>query len=676
MALATFKLGQRVILDKVTLRMSRKLPNGNWLLENMETGQFTELGTTALLTAWNETTLTFLQKNLDAVPANKVKDLVDIYGDNFRQKYSDKSWERALAKHVFVQNLLKAPVTKALMVPMVEEVYSNLELWKKVKRPEKCPSWNSVAGWLRKFKHAGKDIRVLVDRKFDRGNHEERYHSDVLEIIDDLIDSRFLTEERPTRADILEDIRGRVERLNKDLPAECAHALPGICVLKSRITMISAFDRYAARHGDAAARMKFRACRDGIPAKAPLERVEMDHCKLDFFVIDESTGLPLGRPWLTLLIDTCTRCIVGFYIGFEEPSNVSTARGIRNAIAPKHDLLATVPGIVNTWDAWGVIDRIIADNGPDFHGETIEAGCFRYGMKLQFCTRKKAWFKAKVERFFRTLGLKLIGNLSGKTFESIFMREDYDPAKHATITLGTLRMVVLKWIVDYYHQRPHRGLKKMTPSMVWAEKIVNTDQMLPESSVLLDCAFSKLDTRRLTKDGIEMDCLFYQSDDLRRVRERFGSEITVQVQIMDDDLGFIIVAEPESNNLLKVFAVDQDYAAGMTRWQHKVVKNYQQLRATRDGTYLKLLEAKEAIRELIARDVQLFKKRTRQKQARFMGNGPLVPNNVATPATPSPTRPMQVTDTDYPKTSTTPSTAQRPPPPPRYAPVVTPPTVN
>lgn len=675
MGIATFQLGQRVVLDKIPLRISRKLQNGNWLLENMSTGQFTEIGTTALLTAWNETTLTFLEKNLEALPTNKVKDLVDIFDDSYRQKYSEKSWDRALAKYVFVQNLLTAPVTKAMMVPMIQEVFDNLALWKKVKRPDKLPCWTSVANWLRKFKHADKDVRVLVDKKFNQGHHGDRYHVDVLEIVDDLIETRYLTKERPTRAEILEDIRGLVQRLNKKLPAECAHAMPGMTMLKSRIAMTPAFDRYAARHGDAAARMKFRACRDGIPAKAPLERVEMDHCKLDFFVIDESTGLPLGRPWLTLLIDTCTRYIVGFYIGFEEPSNVSTARGIRNAIAPKHDLLATVPNIVNTWEAWGVIDTIIADNGQDFHGETIEAGCFRYGIKLQFCPRKKAWFKGKVERFFRTLGLKLIGNISGKTFENIFKREDYDPAKHATITLVTLRMVVLKWIVDYYHQRPHRGLKQLTPADVWAEKIVNTDQMLPESSVLLDSAFSKLETRRLTKDGIEMDSLFYQSDDLRKVRERYGSEITVQVQIMDDDLGWIIVAVPESTDLLKVCAVDMDYAAGMTRWQHRVVKNYQQLRATRDGIYLKLLEAKEGIRELIARDVDLFKKRSRQKQARFMGGGPLVPDNMPRPAPLPPTRPMPASDTDYPKTMTTTPESPRLPPP-RYTPVVTPPSMH
>lgn len=676
MALSTFQLGQRLILDKMQMRISRKLTNGNWILENMVTGQYTEVGTTALMTAWNNATMTFLEKNLEALPANKVKDLVDIYDDSYRQKYSEKSWERALAKHVFVQNLQTAPVTKEIMVPLIQEVFDNEQLWKKVKRPETLPSWTAAASWLRKYKHAGKDIRVLVDKKFNQGHHGDRYHEDVLQIVDDLIATRFLTKERPTRADVLEDIRGRVERLNKTLPSECAHALPGFNMLKSRIAMTPAFDRYSARHGEAAARMKFRACREGIPAKAPLERVEMDHCKLDYFVIDEGTGLPLGRPWLTLLIDTCTRYIVGFYIGFEEPSNVSTARGIRNAISPKHDLLATVPNILNTWDAWGVIDTIVVDNGLDFHGEVIEAGCFRYGMKIQFCPRKKAWFKGRVERFFRTLGLKLLGNISGKTFESIFSREDYDPSKNAIITLGTLRMVVLKWIVDYYHQCPHRGINKLTPSEVWAEKIVNTDQMLPDSSVLLDAAFSKLDTRRLTKDGIELDSLYYQSEDLRRLREEHGSEITVQIQIMDDDLGWIIVVAPESNTLLKVLAVDQDYAAGMTRWQHRVVKDYQRLRATRDGIYLKLLQAKEGIRELIARDVLFFKKGSRQKQKRFVGDGPLVSTNTTIPAPVPLARPSPASDTEYPKPVTTTPEAPRPPPPPRYAAVVTPPSTH
>jgi hypothetical protein len=30
-----------------------------------------------------------------------------------------------------------------------------------------------------------------------------------------------------------------------------------------------------------------------------LERVEIDHTKLDLFVVDQKTNLPIGRPWLT-----------------------------------------------------------------------------------------------------------------------------------------------------------------------------------------------------------------------------------------------------------------------------------------------------------------------------------------------------------------------------------------
>ena len=39
----------------------------------------------------------------------------------------------------------------------------------------------------------------------------------------------------------------------------------------------------------------------------PLERVECDDTKLDLMVIDTETRLPLGRPWLTRMIDVWTK---------------------------------------------------------------------------------------------------------------------------------------------------------------------------------------------------------------------------------------------------------------------------------------------------------------------------------------------------------------------------------
>src|SRR5699024_7592053 len=155
--------------------------------------------------------------------------------------------------------------------------------------------------------------------------------------------------------------------------------------------------------------------------------------RMDVFVVDERTGLPLGRPWLTLIIDECTRYILGYYLGFEEPGSVSMARALRHALSVK----TLMPDVQSAWDAWGLMDTLVVDNGMEFHGHALEAGAGRFGITIQFCPRKKPWFKGKVERFFGTMNTGLLADLKGKTFSNIFLKGDYDPAKHAVLTLDT-----------------------------------------------------------------------------------------------------------------------------------------------------------------------------------------------------------------------------------------------
>jgi putative transposase len=46
----------------------------------------------------------------------------------------------------------------------------------------------------------------------------------------------------------------------------------------------------------------------------PFEWVEMDDTKLDLFVLDEKTKLPIGRPWLFVATDVFTKMILGYYL--------------------------------------------------------------------------------------------------------------------------------------------------------------------------------------------------------------------------------------------------------------------------------------------------------------------------------------------------------------------------
>lgn len=620
MVSGSFQVGQRFLYEGEEHRFLRKVEPNRWTFECTRTGSWREESIDHLLGQWTEGKLRFSGRDHDAGEGARQSAYKDAAIDAFRQSYPEQLWQRAKAKLVYVLRLRRAPLTKAAITLLIEEIYNDKGLWKAGQPFAAPPHFTTVAEWRRKYFKAGEDIRALCDRHHCKGNEDSRYGDEVDSLADDVIETTFLTPERPTIESCLEILRGRVARLNQTRLESDRLPRPTYNYLKRRIANLNAYDVCVARYGKRVADIRFRAAGLGPRAENPLARACIDHCRLDVMVVDEG-GLPLGRPWLTVLIDEATRYILGFYIGFEEPSVVSVSRAVRCALMPKAALLAECPDIANEWDAWGVMDTLVADNGMEFHSGALEGAIGRFGIVLQFCPRRKPWFKGKIERFFRTLNLGLIGNLPGKTFSGIGEKFDYDPAKHAIVGLKTLRQVILTWIVDIYHQKSHRGLG-MSPATAWKENISAVNRWLPPSSLSVQAAFSRSVNRRLTHKGIELDGLLYNSDDMRALRELHGSEIAVEVRVIDDDIGSVVIVHPEENEVIRVPALDQVYAAGLTRWQHQVCKRYQRRISDDESQDIPLLEARERIEKALEQE-RGRAKRLSKRIGRFLeGNEP------------------------------------------------------
>jgi putative transposase len=58
---------------------------------------------------------------------------------------------------------------------------------------------------------------------------------------------------------------------------------------------------------------------------------QADHTQLDVWVRDEADRA--AKPWLTVIIDDCSRAIAGCRIGFAAPSTLQTALAAANAVA-------------------------------------------------------------------------------------------------------------------------------------------------------------------------------------------------------------------------------------------------------------------------------------------------------------------------------------------------------
>src|SRR5207249_8757547 len=84
------------------------------------------------------------------------------------------------------------------------------------------------------------------------------------------------------------------------------------------------------------------------------------------------------------------------------------------------------------------------------------------------------------------------------------------------------------------------------------------------------------------------------------------------------DLGHINVFDPLKEMYIRIPAVDQAYAQGISLWQHKVIRRYAQRQLNARTDIVALAEAKADIRALVERDFNRKSTRGRKRHARFL----------------------------------------------------------
>jgi putative transposase len=623
MGTAAFQAQSAFRIDGKRFLMLRKVANDLWQLEETKTKRIHEQTDHELRSLYASGKLEFEGARNDASNADPPK--IGKAHTEIPKALSDA----AKIRRAYAVAAMAGPATRKAIEAAAKET------WEKLKQPHAIPHWTTVYRWRRKLIHAGRDIRGLVEKFAKRGNRTPRYPQEVLQIVEGAIDSVYLTPEKRTVQDVLDKAVLETRRENGLRPAGTHLPEPTRKLVTSMIQEIPAFDRCVAREGRTVALRKFRSVLGKALTDAALQQAQIDHTLMDLLVLDDDTGLPLGRPWLTVCIDVHTRCVLGIYIGFEPPSYLSVARCLKDAFLPKVDLRKTYPEIVNEWDAHGVMILVKVDGGPEFHSDALEHACYCLNIEIEYCPRKTPWFKGHIERWIGTANREVAHVAPGTTFSNIFERNEYDPAKHAVVRLSTLKKLVRMWIADVYHQRPHRTLK-VPPAVMWKSSVNAEDILLPEDPALLDAILGRREQRVLTHKGIEYESLFYNSPELTALRMEVGEKLHVEICVDDGDVGRVIVLSPDKKRMFVVPALAQSYANGLTLWQHKVCKRYA---AQEMGKYDSTgwLEAKDRIAQLIA-DEFAFKKargKTRARAARYMTSGAAAHADRPSPAIPA-----------------------------------------
>lgn len=605
------------------LSVEKRLPDGTLQMKNLATGEYTSMTEEQILKAWCDGALEILGDEQGTLQAERRAALrvatdISLLNDEVRAEI-----KRRFAYVSAVRSRRVDKPSNGRLVQIIHDVGAATQ-------DASPPSSSTLRRWCKRYVASGEDLLVLAPALKRRGNYkcrlaqgDEQKSNEIAKLIDDVIAEKYLSRERPAIAAIYDMVVNRISSVNEFRDA--CDRLP-IPHLNSVYKIVRKLDPYLvakARHGQPFADQKFSPVGHAPRPSRPLERVEMDHTKIDLMVIDPVMRLPVGRPLLTTALDKFTATVLGKYISFNPAGYLSVMHCLRHAIIPKTYLREKYPNIVNDWDAYGIPECIVVDNGAEFHSKHLEDACLQLGIIIQYAPPKRPSYKGSQERWFGTQNKQLLHKQPGTTFSNILDRGDYDPKKNAVITFDALDEMYHTYIVDVYHQQEHRGIRDV-PARLWKAAVAEYPPAMPPHRTSLDVLLGCVAERTISRKGIELHGggLFYNDDALAVLRRSLKPGERVTLKYDPSDLSMIHVADRARGLYIPVPATNQQYAQGLSLWQHEVIKSYARRVIRESVDMIALCQAKLRIQEIVEREWLSAKRTgTRARLARLKNHG-------------------------------------------------------
>lgn len=352
----------------------------------------------------------------------------------------------------------------------------------------------------------------------------------------------------------------------------------------------------ATLEGAAVMRSEWKGSGRSLRAKHPLQIAMIDHARLPMaVVIDLDNDVLSTEVWLTVMVDVCSRAVLGWVITAFPPSLWTVAEVIRRAnrpkrppphLAKKHPILRRL---------CGRCDIIIVDNGREFRGHGLEDAVAGAGFSVRFAPIKRPTYKAVVERLFRTIKIKLTRRLPGVTIPIARARKrEYDARIKACVTLDDLEALMNQCMAEY-HTEPHEGLLGRQPALVFQKGTGGVIEICHEidryMNEILDVRFNvQVDKAGVTRWGLrytsppgEHDAVSDLLDDLvptepRRQRRDDASAYS-KIKFDPMNIGRILVWNRKTRRYVALVCEYSNYSEGMPLALHKQIRDQAKIEA-------------------------------------------------------------------------------------------------
>lgn len=543
--------------------------------------------------------------------------------------FSDKDQEEALRRHEFVTLAIRLTSTKRHQknpdsLKKVAKIISRYRRWRDATQQGKASreiglekvGGSTLRDWYWRYRNSGFQLVSLVPLHDRKGRQEGEFDPEVVQIIAKWVETKYLTQERPSVTDTANLAIADVERRN-DLRTFQLR-VPSVSAIRLWIKKnVLDIEKVWYRQGKDEYEQQYRhVLKRALPVR-PLEEVQIDHTPMDIWVFLDSLEHGLDarikkerqriRPWLTLATCVATRMVVGWYISITPPNWESVMACLRMVMMPKNPQQY---GAMSEFPVFGVPERIRLDNGREFLSLSLKQMAADAGINIEWCPRRTPEAKPHVERLNGTIARQFLAHFSGRSFSSTNELGNYDSEGRTRHTLSEIKAEFGFWVVDIYHKKEHAGLGRISPLMKWEDLRSFGVRVPPEYSFLKAMTGTTLNSK-ITNEGIKYKHLIFQSEKLQALRRRThdrGREYVVKVDPID--MSKVLVLDHDNGAWIDVPCIDQARTKNLTHAE--LVEQNRTNRAKNKRRMAK--SSKEARAAMLDQETRLSQKRVTESK--------------------------------------------------------------
>lgn len=575
--------GQYVLMDDVQYKVVRRTGDNLIAMESVKTLTPITLTDQEVLKKISTGTLRLIEKS------NLAPDFDPRFADfgSLKPLLKDAAIRRGqyLTRLAMETDTLSRPVVRRVIKQVAEEIGD-----------ENPPSYASVCRWWKPWNMAGRlDLRCLVPAFHLRGSKESKLPRESVELMKEVVEREWLSQPRKSAHTVTLLVRNTFNRLNDTRAPNHQLKVPSVRTIRRAIKELDKKTVMKMRYSKNDAAYEFHTFKKLPTVTRPLEQCELDETPLDLFIVDDKYRTPLGRPFLVTLVDRFSKMLLGYHLTFDAPSSDTAMACIRHAILDKSYIKEKYSHIVkNDMPVGGIPECIITDHLAGYKEKGFSDSLASLGIVHEFAAKDSKWQRANVEAFFRTVGVSLLHELPGTSYSNTDERAEYEAEKQAVFTLSEFDAVFNVYWHDYHSQAVNTGIYDI-PIERWKEGCARNPVRPPDAIEDLDCLLGAAKEATLTREGIEMWGLRWNSSDLTDMRRRPNAPKKVTVRYDPNNIGYIRVLDPDTLTYVVVPSVDPEYATGTSYNQHKAIRRYAIARVKGRLSLDDLAEAKATI---------------------------------------------------------------------------------